>query len=473
MRRECQAKQCALINWVGAEARKLSWSSLMTMEPLALSFLLRSTYNLLPTPANHKQWGFTGDDTCAMCKFARGTLRHVLSSCGSARQMYTWRHSRALAILAELTETQCRVANEQPTWDPNPCISFLKEGEAPPRQVSKPQGKSSSQPHRISSLPESHRAYPWITRHCDIVRHSQARHRCGADCTLGGEHGRSLREEETSVRESTHGLWRQRMHLSSDAHGGWLSWLHRLNNNLIPEQASTNEQGQAEGPSPVPPFPTTSIPIPSSAYRVSHSSGNGMQLDLVHSQKEHHSMTKSPSCLSPSLPTTHPQTTTHHPPIPHPSPVPPFPTTSIPIPSSAYRVSRSSCSPEWHRPVAEASGSARVWGTTSSRRNHLTHSGWWLTRVMSRQPTAAASTRRYQLNVKVMGLNNPGPVALICVSKQYYLWFRLWLVACSARSHYLNQWWLIVNFTPGPKLVKSESKHNNFHTRKWVSKCCL
>ena len=63
-----QAKQCAWMNWEEAEARKLSWSSLMTMEPLALSFLLRSTCNLLPTPANHKQWGFTGDDTCAMCK---------------------------------------------------------------------------------------------------------------------------------------------------------------------------------------------------------------------------------------------------------------------------------------------------------------------------------------------------------------------------------------------------------------------
>ena len=133
-----QAKQCAWMNWEVAEARKMSWSSLMTMDSLALSFLLHSTYNLLPTPAN-KQWGFTGDDTCAMCKTARGTLRHVLSSYGSS-QMYTWRNNRVFAILAELTETQCRVANEQPTQDPKPCISFLQEGEAPPRHVSKPQG---------------------------------------------------------------------------------------------------------------------------------------------------------------------------------------------------------------------------------------------------------------------------------------------------------------------------------------------
>ena len=81
---------------------------------------------------------------------------------------------------------------------------------------------------------------------------------------------------------------------------------------------------------------------------------------------------------------------THTPPhpiptLPPPSPSLPPPTTSIPIPSSAYRASRSTCSPQWHHPVAEAAGGARVWGTTSSRRNHLTRSGRWLTRVMSRQ----------------------------------------------------------------------------------------
>ena len=196
-----------------------------------------------------------------------------------------------------------------------------------------------------------------------MVWHSQACHHCGADCTMGGEHGRSLREKETPVQESTHGLRRRRMDLSSDAHRGWLSWLHRSNNNLIPDQARTNKQGQTEGHT-----------------AASNSSGKGIQLDLVQSQKEHHSMTKSPSFLSPSLPTPHPTST---PPFPH--PLPPSPTTSIPIPSSAYRASRSTCSPQWHHRVAEAAGGARVWGTTGSRRNHLTRSGWWLTRVMSRQ----------------------------------------------------------------------------------------
>ena len=37
----------------------------------------------------------------------------------------------------------------------------------------------------------------------------------------------------------------------------------------------------------------------------------------------------------------------------------------------------------------------------------------------------------------------------ICVNDLGHHWFRKWLVACSASSHYLNQCWLIVNWAPG------------------------
>ena len=38
-------------------------------------------------------------------------------------------------------------------------------------------------------------------------------------------------------------------------------------------------------------------------------------------------------------------------------------------------------------------------------------------------------------------------VPLICVSESAQHWFRWWLVAYSVPSHYLNQWWVIVNWT--------------------------
>ena len=218
-------------------------------------------------------------------------------------------------------------------------------------------------PKRSSSLPTSHRAHPGTTRHCDMVWHSQARHHCGADCTMGREHGRSLREKETRLRESTHGMRRQRMGVSSDAHRGWLSWLHRSNNNLIPDQTRTNIRARRRA----------TQQLQTAAERASSWIWSKVRKSTTVWQN------RPPSSV---LPYPHPISTQ-----PHPSPtlsLPP-PTTSTPITSSAYRSSRSTCSPQWHHPVAEAASGARVWGTTGSRRNHLTRSGRWLTRVMSWQ----------------------------------------------------------------------------------------
>ena len=50
------------------------------------------------------------------------------------------------------------------------------------------------------------------------------------------------------------------------------------------------------------------------------------------------------------------------------------------------------------------------------------------------------------------GYYNSSPlVPHICVSELDQHWFRLWLVACSAPSHYLNQNWLMVNYSSGNK----------------------
>ena len=62
----------------------------------------------------------------------------------------------------------------------------------------------------------------------------------------------------------------------------------------------------------------------------------------------------------------------------------------------------------------------------------------------------------------------------ISVSELDHHWFRLWLVACSAPSHYLTQCWFIVNWTLGNKFwwdLNWEFCH--FHIRKCIWKCCL
>ena len=42
---------------------------------------------------------------------------------------------------------------------------------------------------------------------------------------------------------------------------------------------------------------------------------------------------------------------------------------------------------------------------------------------------------------------NWGMVIYILVSKMVFYWFRYWRITCSVLSHYLIQWWLIVNWS--------------------------
>ena len=48
--------------------------------------------------------------------------------------------------------------------------------------------------------------------------------------------------------------------------------------------------------------------------------------------------------------------------------------------------------------------------------------------------------------------SSPALVLHIYVSESGHHWLRKWLVAYSAPSHYLNQWWVIVNWTLRNKL---------------------
>ena len=89
-----QAKQCARTKWNDIEPIKLSWKSLIAMEPLAISFFLRSTYDLLPNATNLKLWGYTDSDLCLSCKSDRGTLLHEewrLMRLNFQEKLYFWK----------------------------------------------------------------------------------------------------------------------------------------------------------------------------------------------------------------------------------------------------------------------------------------------------------------------------------------------------------------------------------------------
>ena len=64
-------------------------------------------------------------------------------------------------------------------------------------------------------------------------------------------------------------------------------------------------------------------------------------------------------------------------------------------------------------------------------------------------------------NEKLRKLIHLPLVPHICISKSGQHWFRHWLVAYSAPSHYLNQCWIIVNWTLRNKLLWNFIKIQN------------
>ncbi|KAK0148024.1 hypothetical protein N1851_012273 [Merluccius polli] len=127
-----QAKQGRWMKWDGVERRKITWSELWNMESNMLSFTIRATYDVLPTPANLHLW-FGEDPACLQC-LAPATLKHILVGCKTSltQGRYTWRHNQVLKCLAAALESKRVITNAKPPeaqttfWQP---ASFIRKGE--------------------------------------------------------------------------------------------------------------------------------------------------------------------------------------------------------------------------------------------------------------------------------------------------------------------------------------------------------
>ncbi|MGH0152676.1 UNVERIFIED_CONTAM: hypothetical protein FKN15_052941 [Acipenser sinensis] len=132
-----QAKQGEWMRWESVEQRKIGWQDLWSMEQSRISFLIRSTYDVLPSPQNLNLW--VGEDpSCPLCS-SPATLRHILTGCKVALSQgrFTWRHDQVLRCLALALEDKRNMTNKLP---PVPSkhytqkTTFLCPGEQPPRK---------------------------------------------------------------------------------------------------------------------------------------------------------------------------------------------------------------------------------------------------------------------------------------------------------------------------------------------------
>ncbi|KAJ8342322.1 hypothetical protein SKAU_G00322500 [Synaphobranchus kaupii] len=65
-----------------------------------LSFLIRSTYDTLPSPRNLHLW-YGSEANCHLCDTQNPSLQHILTGCKSALTRYRWRYDQVLRKLAE------------------------------------------------------------------------------------------------------------------------------------------------------------------------------------------------------------------------------------------------------------------------------------------------------------------------------------------------------------------------------------
>lgn len=65
--------------WECVERRKISWRQLWEIAATKISFIIKATYDVLPSPNDRKQW-FSEDPTCALCP-TPATLKHIMTGC--------------------------------------------------------------------------------------------------------------------------------------------------------------------------------------------------------------------------------------------------------------------------------------------------------------------------------------------------------------------------------------------------------
>ena len=72
-------KQGRWLNWEGTKAKRLTWDEIGTMETNRMSFVLKSIYDVFPSPTNLVSWGLSENPACKLCSKPE-ILEHVLSS---------------------------------------------------------------------------------------------------------------------------------------------------------------------------------------------------------------------------------------------------------------------------------------------------------------------------------------------------------------------------------------------------------
>ena len=126
-----QGKQGRWTTW-NVEKRELSWADLWNVSDARISKLIKSSYDMLGTPANLKSWNLSDTSECALCG-AYGNLRHILSGCKVSLTggRYTWRHNKVLYCIMKTAGKAVDMHNKKHLVNTSTNgINFVRSGDS-------------------------------------------------------------------------------------------------------------------------------------------------------------------------------------------------------------------------------------------------------------------------------------------------------------------------------------------------------
>ena len=118
--------------WEHVLEKKTSWNDIWRTNETKLKFILRSVFDLLPSPTNLRVWGLSNDSRCTLCGAEYCNLRHILSSCKKSLSdgRYRWRHDEVLRSIAHSIATELK-AVKQGNGNLSTGVQFVREGDKP------------------------------------------------------------------------------------------------------------------------------------------------------------------------------------------------------------------------------------------------------------------------------------------------------------------------------------------------------
>ncbi|RXN24825.1 hypothetical protein ROHU_021965 [Labeo rohita] len=124
-----QCQQGKWTTWEAVIGRTITWADLWKLSQTRLSFLIRATYDTLPSPQNLHRWYGT-EELCQLCGHQSPSLQHILSGCKTAltQGRYRWRHDRVLRKLAEVIEGRRLEVNKASSLTSDQPVQFVREG---------------------------------------------------------------------------------------------------------------------------------------------------------------------------------------------------------------------------------------------------------------------------------------------------------------------------------------------------------